>query len=663
MSQLRRLVKPGGYLLLLEITNNDPLRFGFIFGGLPGWWLGYDDDGRVYSPCVGLEKWDEVMRKTGFSGADVVTPHHALGPLSVIMTQAVDDRVHLLRQSLSTPGFSIDSENLTIIGGAPSLVKALQNLLQPYYKQVSLISSIEEVRSEALPVMGSVLSLIELYSPLYKNITARRLEGFKQIFQQSKSVYWVSQGASGENPYANMVTGIGRTIVLEMRHFRLGFLDFSRADYADAQRVAEKLLQFEIAATWDPEPLLEGMTWYRESELRFDDGMFLIPRIRLSKSRNKRYNSKRRLLVEEVDAQSLPVTLTTSGESQALQQISGSVCAENRADTVVLTISYAVLRSVRLRSEDYLFLVLGTDNSTGKPLFALKDAQKSIIEVDRQWTVPCSTTLTQGMRTLVSIYKWIIAHTVVEGLTFGDSLVVLNADRALSAALSSQSAEKGVRLTELTTRADLERRGAAYVHPLTPKRDLERVLPPKVSRFLNFSNDSGLDEDAAQLIIKCLPSKCQYESLESLTDNVAYVTTTTLLGIESTVSTILRACWAHDKTGLQTIYMHDPPMVTGTTPMDLVESNTVPSGLCLVDWAATAKVVAQIQPADSIVRFKHDKTYWLVGLTGGLGLSLCRWMVDRGARYVVMTSRNPSIDLNWLESIEALGVKVKIFPR
>ena len=53
MRNVRKLLKPGGYLLMLEITDNDPMRFGFIFGGLPGWWLG-QNDGRMLSPCVSI---------------------------------------------------------------------------------------------------------------------------------------------------------------------------------------------------------------------------------------------------------------------------------------------------------------------------------------------------------------------------------------------------------------------------------------------------------------------------------------------------------------------------------------------------------------------------------------------------------------------------------
>lgn len=40
LKNARRLLRPGGYLILLEIVDNGPLRVGFIMGGLPGWWIG-----------------------------------------------------------------------------------------------------------------------------------------------------------------------------------------------------------------------------------------------------------------------------------------------------------------------------------------------------------------------------------------------------------------------------------------------------------------------------------------------------------------------------------------------------------------------------------------------------------------------------------------------
>lgn len=57
LKSVRKLLRPGGNLCLLEVTKNKPLRIGFGFCGLPGWWAGRED-GRVYSPLVGQKDWD-----------------------------------------------------------------------------------------------------------------------------------------------------------------------------------------------------------------------------------------------------------------------------------------------------------------------------------------------------------------------------------------------------------------------------------------------------------------------------------------------------------------------------------------------------------------------------------------------------------------------------
>jgi hybrid polyketide synthase/nonribosomal peptide synthetase ACE1 len=47
----RRLLKPGGYLILFEIVDNMAMRVGLVMGGLPGWWVGRED-GRRYAPTI-----------------------------------------------------------------------------------------------------------------------------------------------------------------------------------------------------------------------------------------------------------------------------------------------------------------------------------------------------------------------------------------------------------------------------------------------------------------------------------------------------------------------------------------------------------------------------------------------------------------------------------
>lgn len=52
-----------------------------------------------------------------------------------------------------------------------------------------------------------------------------------------------------------------------------------------------------------------------------------------------------------------------------------------------------------------------------------------------------------------------------------------------------------------------------------------------------------------------------------------------------------------------------------------------------------------------------------MGLTGGLGLLLCEWMVQHGAKYVVPSSRTPKVDGRWRRNMEAVGAVIKICSR
>ncbi|KAK3361248.1 hypothetical protein B0T24DRAFT_725001 [Lasiosphaeria ovina] len=66
MANVRRLLRPGGKLFLVE-TTRDQLDVQFIFGFLPGWWLS-DEEERKFSPSLTVPMWDRVLHKSGFRG-------------------------------------------------------------------------------------------------------------------------------------------------------------------------------------------------------------------------------------------------------------------------------------------------------------------------------------------------------------------------------------------------------------------------------------------------------------------------------------------------------------------------------------------------------------------------------------------------------------------
>ncbi|RYP79851.1 hypothetical protein DL770_006497 [Monosporascus sp. CRB-9-2] len=69
LSNVHKLLKPGGVFGLLELTRLTPF-YNLVFGPLSGWWAGVHE-GRTESPLQSPEQWNELLKKTGFSGIDL----------------------------------------------------------------------------------------------------------------------------------------------------------------------------------------------------------------------------------------------------------------------------------------------------------------------------------------------------------------------------------------------------------------------------------------------------------------------------------------------------------------------------------------------------------------------------------------------------------------
>ena len=91
-----------------------------------------------------------------------------------------------------------------------------------------------------------------------------------------------------------------------------------------------------------------------------------------------------------------------------------------------------------------------------------------------------------------------------------------------------------------------------------------------------------------------------------------------------------------------------------------VLSNEVSAGpFSMVNWCAEPTVPTMIEPIDTQKDlFEKEKTYWLVGLAGDLGQSICDWMIDHGARYIVLTSRSPKVPGEWIQAHAAAGATI-----
>lgn len=75
----------------------------------------------------------------------------------------------------------------------------------------------------------------------------------------------------------------------------------------------------------------------------------------------------------------------------------------------------------------------------------------------------------------------------------------------------------------------------------------------------------------------------------------------------------------------------------------------------LINWESEQIIPSRIRSVETDPIFVSDKTYLLVGLAGDLGRSIACFMVERGARHVVLSSRSPKIDQRWINDIYGAG--------
>ncbi|KAI2612374.1 PKS-NRPS hybrid [Hypoxylon fragiforme] len=658
LRNVRRLLKPGGYLLLLEITENDQMRFGLLFGGLQGWWLGYDD-GRALSPCIGIEEWSTYLKQTGFSGIDSAMPHDDKlpVPLSVIVSQAVDERVELLKQPLqqretNTPVVP----QLTIIGGG-ALAKDVDQILGTFCGSINFIESLNHLRPDDLPVGGAVLCLSDIEEPVFKSMDAEKLSGFQTVFKQSSSVLWITRGVRDGDPFSRMVIGFGRTIVLEMLHLRLQFLDLDTNAPPDPTAIAESLLRFHMAESWENDgtentPLLNSV----EPEMYLDkEGRFFIPRFKLNKSQNDRYNSGRRDITKQIAFRETPVELVSPKTHDGSWRLVESKAMSKLKEGVDIDVLYSVSRAVEVLRGTFLFPVLGIRRDTAQTVLALSPKQASIVRVPQAFILPSQISTDY----LQLFYTELLARASLRDVSAGTVVIALYPTSILGNAVERITTDKGARVLHLAAEPGTE---WDYIHHKATRTEIQNWVtlkigntPPSAVLILDF----GAEKSLSAGLLECLPAEITQVKLGTLLASpMAHIA----LGLsEQEIRSILvdvkysllAAQQAHDSSQAR----QDLELVT---LQDLTTKN-IGNVACVVSWPREPSTVpVQVEPINSKVKFSNDKTYWLVGLSGGLGLSLCEWMVKQGARYIVITSRNPKVDKRWMDKMKGLGVKVEV---
>ncbi|KAJ5579714.1 uncharacterized protein N7459_005699, partial [Penicillium hispanicum] len=678
LANTRQLLKPGGYLLLLELTNPSPLRNSMIFGGLPGWWMGVND-GRKLAPIVSPGGWHTALRKTGFAGIDAITPevNPVAWPASIIASQAVDDRVQFLRRPLSAPSPSsgVLIENLVILGNktleTARISEELSEHLERFCGEVTIFDGLP-TEDEALNLnpLSTFITLADVDSPIFKEITDENMEGIKRVAEMAKHILWITQGALADQPYHMASIAFSRVLRAESAHISLNHLDITDLNGPNVSKsIAEHLLQLYALDEWEAnQPEQQRILWSKEPEVFLDGGKLKIPRLVGNADQNSRLNSSRRVVSRQTAATTADLCIAppNAGSPPTLVD-QGPPVAQKGSREGAVTVESSSLMALPVTSDTYLFLGVGKDDTTGEPLLLTSTTNT----YERS---PVASTLAGNIggdsadQLLVGVASELLADAIVEPVAPGSTIVVLcsGKDRQLAAAVARRAASRTTNATFLCDADSAEEEHDPTWIRLSaraPQHLLRKVLRNLApSHFLDLTTAfSPRPSHLSRRIGQALPLGSKqirtlrlFQSESSLP--LSYDKDTLVARLEhalanatsSTAKSTTPAQGYDQDLVIQLEQIHDP-----STPYHITSA---------VHWPTDALVKAYVRPLDFKGFFSKDKTYLLIGLSGMIGQSLCEWMVANGAGCVCLTSRRPNIDQRWMQSFQGTNATVKVLP-
>lgn len=263
LSNVERLLKPGGKLLLFEITNIEVLLSHFCFGLLPGWWLSEDKD-RLWGPLMSPSGWDFHLSQSGFAGLDAV----------------FQDFPGFEHQMSSILVSTVRQDQMALKAAAPTtyiIVDVMSAQQDDVAKKMADVLSKDKSTCEIVPLAGlgardlqqtTCIVLVELRSSLLQDMTELVFTAIKRMTSQCKSLLWVTRGGnfSASNPDTELISGLARVTRSERPDFKFVIVSFEQNETPGT--IVEKSVQTLLSAQ-------DG----NENSFRVADGVALIPRL------------------------------------------------------------------------------------------------------------------------------------------------------------------------------------------------------------------------------------------------------------------------------------------------------------------------------------------------------------------------------------------------
>ncbi|KAI9750407.1 MAG: Type I Iterative PKS, partial [Chaenotheca gracillima] len=693
MENVRRLLKPGGKLLLIEITS--PKASLFPFSLLPGWWLNTDtregeEKDRANGPLMTEQRWDSLLRTTGFSGVDVGLPDYDeqdLQSVQVMLSTADDNE--------SSPNM----REVVIVCSNPSSCFANG----PLSAHLSLTSTepariLPLIEISRIDLSKSVcVFLDEVERPILARMSAEELRAVQHMCSGA-GLLWVTRGAQFESqsPDSSMVFGLARTLRIEFPSLKLITFDLDGRQHLSEPGLSEVIAFVHNAA------FVSGSQSARETEYAERRGQLFIPRAVPDDSLTQAVRKVRNKPVPEVQTyekahHSLSLDIQLPGFLDSLFfATSDAKEAELDANEIHVDIKAFALNfhDLMVAMGKIPFEPLGTDCAG-----IVTAIGKNVCDVsvgDRIYTlVPnaCSTSIRCNSAHVAKIpndLEFEVAASLpticcttlhcllnVAGLLKGEKILIHSAAGGVGqiAIMLSQSIGAEVFATVGNTEKKellINQYGLLpdhifYSRDSSFEQSIQAMTKNKgVDVVLN-----SLPEDRLQASWRCLAPFGRFVELgkkdflvNNRLDMEPFLRNRTFAGIDMAAFAIERPLQVKkllDETiRLLAAGQLRPVGPIKAFPLSDVEKafRSMQSGENLGKVVLTPQVgdrVKILPRTTSLSSLRSDVTYLITGGSGGLARPLSRWLAERGAKHILLASRRGGDEEHTKSLIEELG--------
>ncbi|KAL8402829.1 hypothetical protein RB596_009256 [Gaeumannomyces avenae] len=613
LGNVRRLLKPGGKLLVLELTNTDVAFSAFCFGVLPGWWL--SEDGREGGPLMPVESWRSMLGKVGFSGLDAVFsdfPDSEYRTSSTLVSTALPP-ASATEGTAAVDGSRKQQDSVFIlVDVAPSVlqVHVADALSAALSTQGAVVRTTTMTGTKGLPVEGATcIALTELDSPALCGMSEGFFTALRGLTSRCGALVWLGRGGSGlvADPHHELVTGLARTVRGEGRAGGRGALQFVTVSFAESESrdtIAEKTLQIlaqnkAAIAMDDAQP---------DNTFRVADGVVHVPRL-----------VEATHLVRHLRAASAPASAAPAEEEDP------SSLTEAEATALGRLAAWTALREMDAVRDGDVVLIHAAAASK-----SVTSATQAAVQLARH----------HGAEVFVAVEAAGAAWGAQGAKAYGLAAdhVLSGDDESLGSVIRDCTGGRGANVVVQVSRSASE--------------ETRRMLLDCVATFGRFIDmaPTGDDEGGSSSSSYC----CRQQTAAVVGRSNVRLDT---VDVEALVSADAEGARAVLERAMAFFEGQPQQQQQQQRPASPTDGGAVPTtkasarvsealGRLLRDatmTVATPTSTASHHDDDAAaadLKFKVDASYVIAGGAGGAGRSVARWMAARGAKHMILLSRS-----------------------